>query len=75
MRKEFPFRPNKPKIQVHVLKRMTGKAIAQRQRAKLVIERSQVQVPSGAAGEWSSPGSTVCADSDFSVCSIPMLPQ
>ena len=28
-----------------------------------MAERSQVQIPVGAAGEFSSPGSTFCADS------------
>ena len=28
-----------------------------------MIERSQVRIPAGAAGEFSSPGSTFCADS------------
>ena len=27
-----------------------------------MIERSRVRVPAGAAGEFSSPGSTLCAD-------------
>ena len=30
-----------------------------------MIERSQVRVPAGAAGEFSSPGSAFCADSDI----------
>ena len=34
----------------------------------LVIERSKVRVPAGAAGEFSSPaGSTFCADSYFGI--------
>ena len=32
-----------------------------------MIERSRVQIPAGAAGEFSSPGSTFCADSYFGV--------
>ena len=28
-----------------------------------MIERSRVRIPAGAAGEFSSPGSTSCADS------------
>ena len=28
-----------------------------------MIERSRVRIPAGAAGEFSSPGSTFCADS------------
>ena len=33
------------------------------QSTRLVIKKSWVQVPAGAAGEFSSPGSTFCADS------------
>ena len=40
-----------------------------------MIERSQVRVPTGAAGQFSSSGSTFCADSYFSVCSTPVLLQ
>ena len=40
-----------------------------------MIERSRVQIPAGAAGEFSSPGSTFCADSYFGIRSIPVLPQ
>ena len=29
-----------------------------------MIERSRVQIPAGAAGEFYSPGSTFCADSN-----------
>ena len=36
---------------------------------------SRVQVPAGAAGEVSSPGSTFCADSYFGIRSTPVLPQ
>ena len=32
-----------------------------------MIERSWVQIPAGEAGEFSSPGSTFCAESDFSI--------
>ena len=32
-----------------------------------MIERSQVRIPAGAAGEFSSPGSTFCADSYFGI--------
>ena len=35
--------------------------------AGLVIKRSRVRVPAGAAGEFSSPGSTFCADSYFGI--------
>ena len=38
-----------------------------------VIERSQVRVPAGAAGEFSSPGSTFCADSYFGIRSTPTI--
>ena len=40
-----------------------------------MIERSRVRIPAGAAGEFSSPGSTFCADSYFGVRSTPVLPQ
>ena len=40
-----------------------------------MIERSRVPVPAGAAGEFSSPGSTFCADSYFGIRSIPVLLQ
>ena len=40
-----------------------------------MIERSGVQIPAGAAGEFSSPGSTSCADSYFGICSTLVLPQ
>ena len=42
---------------------------------KLVIERSQVQIPARAAGEFSSPGSHFSADSYFSIHFTPVLPQ
>ena len=32
-------------------------------------------IPAGAAGEFSSPGSTFCADSYFGIRSTPVLPQ
>ena len=34
-----------------------------------------VWIPAGAAGEFSSPGSTFCADSYFGIRSTPVLPQ
>ena len=34
-----------------------------------------VRIPAGAAGEFSSPGSTFCADSYFGIPSTPVLPQ
>ena len=40
-----------------------------------MTERSQVQIPAGVAGEFSSPGSTFCADSYFGIRSTPVLPQ
>ena len=40
-----------------------------------MTERSQVQIPAGVAGEFSSPGSAFCADTYFGICSTPMLPQ
>ena len=40
-----------------------------------MIERSQVRIPAGVAGEFSSPGSTFCADTYFGICSTPVLPQ
>ena len=40
----------------------------------LVIKRSQVQVPVGAAGEFTSLGSTFCVDSYFGICSPPPPP-
>ena len=38
-----------------------------------VSERSRVRIPAGTAGEFSSPGSTFCADSYFG--NTPVLPQ
>ena len=40
-----------------------------------MIERSWVQVPAGAAGEFSSPGSSICADFQFCVRFTSGLPQ
>ena len=40
-----------------------------------MIERLRVRIPAGAAGEFSSPESTLCADSYSVVRSIPVLPQ
>ena len=40
-----------------------------------MIERSQVRIPAGSAGEFSSPGSAFCADSYFGIHSTPVLPQ
>ena len=38
-----------------------------------MIERSQVGISAGAAGEFSSPGSTFCADSYFGIRSTPSV--
>ena len=43
--------------------------------AGLVIERSRVRIPAGAAGEFSSPGSTFWDDSYFGIRFTPVLPQ
>ena len=40
-----------------------------------MIERSRVRVPAGAAGAFSSPGSTFCADSRLGIRFTPVLPQ
>ena len=40
-----------------------------------MIERSHVRIPAGVATEFSSPGSTFCADSYFGIRSTPVLPQ
>ena len=40
-----------------------------------MIERSRVRIPAEAMGEFSSPGSTFCADSDFGIHSTPVLLQ
>ena len=37
--------------------------------------KSRVRIPAGTAGEFSSPGSTFCADSYFGIRSTPVLPQ
>ena len=42
---------------------------------KFMIERSQVHVLAGVAGEYSSPGSTFCADSYFGIHPTAVLPQ
>ena len=34
-----------------------------------------IRIPAGAVGEFSSPGSTFCADSYFGLCSTPVLLQ
>ena len=41
----------------------------------VAIERSRVRIPAGAAEEFSSPGSTFCADSYLGIRSTPVLPQ
>ena len=40
-----------------------------------MIERLRVRIPTGVVGEFSSPGSTFCADSYFGIRSTPVLPQ
>ena len=40
-----------------------------------MTDRSRVRVPAGAAGEFSSPGSTFCDDSYFGIPSTPVLSQ
>ena len=40
-----------------------------------MIERSQVRIPAGAAGEFPSPGSSFSADPYFGIRSTPVLPQ
>ena len=40
-----------------------------------MIKRSWVQIPAGAAGKFSSPGSTFCADSYFGIRSTLVLLQ
>ena len=40
-----------------------------------MIERSRFRVPAGAAEEFSSPVSTLCADSYFGIRFTPLLPQ
>ena len=40
-----------------------------------MIERSRVRIPARAAGEYSSPGSTFCADSYYGIRSTPVLPE
>ena len=40
-----------------------------------MIERSRVRIPAGTAGEFSSPGSTFCADPYFGIRPTPVLPQ
>ena len=40
-----------------------------------MTERSRVQIAAGAAGGFSSPWSTFCADSYFGIRSTPVLPQ
>ena len=40
-----------------------------------MIEKLQVQIPAGVAGEFSSPESNFCADSYFSIHSTPVLLQ
>ena len=41
----------------------------------LIIRKSQVQTPAGAAGKFSSPELIFCADSCIDIRSTPVLPQ
>ena len=41
----------------------------------IINECSRVRTPAKAPGEFSSPGSTFCADSYFGIRSTPVLPQ
>ena len=43
--------------------------------AGLVVERSPIRVTAAAAGEFSSPVSSLCVDSYFGIRSTPVLPQ
>ena len=43
--------------------------------AQWLERRTRDRVPEGAAGEFSSPGSTFCADSYFGIRSTLVLPQ
>ena len=54
---------------------LQGTAIAQWLERRTRAERSRVQIPVEAAGEFSSPDSTFCADSIFGIRSTPVLPQ
>ena len=51
------------------------RAVVKAPDTSVVIERSRVRVPTGAAGEFSSPGSTFRADSYFGIRFTPMLQQ
>ena len=50
-----------------------GSGISRWQGARFTIERSRVRVPAGAAGRFSAPGSTFCADSYFGIRSTPRV--
>ena len=52
-----------------------GAGIAEWLECRTRDRKVAVRIPAGAAGEFSSPGSTFCADSYFSIRSTPMLPQ
>ena len=52
-----------------------GQGLLSGQSAGLMIERSQVRIPAGVAGDFSSPGSTFCADAYFGIQSTPALLQ
>ena len=46
---------------------LLGSEVAQWESAGVIIKRSQALVPAGAAGEFSSPWLTFCADSYFGI--------
>ena len=50
-----------------------GRDVAQWYSGGLLVRRSWVRSPVGAAGEFSSPEWTFCADSYFSICSTPTV--
>ena len=54
---------------------ITGPRLLVGKSAGLVIERLRVRIPAGAAGEFSSPGLTLCADFYLVSRFTPVLPQ
>ena len=52
-----------------------GVTVAQWWSSGLMVKRSLVRVWTGTAEDFSSPGSSFCADSYFGICSTPVLPQ
>ena len=63
------------KHQGHMLCLYSGDSLLVRAPAGLVIERLRVRIPAGAAGEFSSPESTLCAASYSVFVLPPVLPQ